>query len=431
MNIAVGRPDGAEVIELGGGWRDALPEPGEPRRGLRAAATALGVALLLSFGGAAPLPVNLVELARIPVADARATDPVFARDVVLLRGQGRLTAYELSDGSPRWSVELPEKPQLSNIVVAPAVPEIVVVAQADGDGELSVALDLVTGAELWRTRELMVPVGDVVHSMGSVYVADGAPAVHFADLRTGARLWTMPDAVNVAFDDEDDTAWTVSPTGLVTAYDVHDGRVLRTGTVSVPATVDSAFAGGGELVIGYSAAAGPRLARFDGTTLAALPVTAPGGWGGAECGPVFRCALLSDPVGGLEVVDRATGAVVRRLLRGPFLVRGSHLLVFDRDGDRDGDLDGGLGPRPHTVIDLGSGRETDVAGWTVLWEQTPITVLVRPVEDGAVLQVARLGPDGPEILAQLPGRVQRCAFEQRTLLCTHDGNQATLWRLLD
>ncbi|GAA1385403.1 PQQ-binding-like beta-propeller repeat protein [Catellatospora chokoriensis] len=428
MNVVAGEPDGAAVIELGGGWREPLPEPGEPRRVVRVAALVSGVALLLALGGAAMPRSGLIELVRVPVADARASGPVFAGDVFLLRGQGRLTAYEPGDGAPRWSVELPERPQMSNIVVSPAVPEIVVVAQVDGNGDeqLSVGLDLATGAVRWRSGELMAPVGDVVRTMGSVYGANGAPAVHVADLRTGARLWTMPDAVNPVFDDEGDTAWTVSPTGLVTAYDVHDGRVLHTGTVRVPATVEGAFADKGELAVQYSGETGSRLAWFDGTTLAAIPATAPDGWG-VRCGAVFRCVPLSDPAGGLEVVDRATGAVVRRLPTEQYLVRDSHLLVFDPGRDMDGEL----GPRPNTVLDLGTGRETDITGWEVLWEQSPVSVLVRPVENGARLQVARLGPDGPEILAQLPGDVRRCAFEQPTLLCLHDGNQATLWRLPD
>lgn len=427
MNVTAGGPDGATMIELGSGWRESLPEPGGSRRGLRAAAVLLGVALLVALGGAAAPRAGLVELARVPVAEARAGSLLFAGDVVLLRGQGRLTAYELGDGSPRWSVELPDKPQMSNIVISPAVPEMVVVAQmgANGDGKLSVGIDLATGTVRWRSGDLMVPVGDVVRSMDSVYGANGAPAIHVADLRTGARLWTMQDAVNPVFDD-DDTAWTVSPSGLVTAYDVRDGRVRHTGTVRVPATVEAAFADKGELAVQYSEGTGSRLAWFDGTTLAALPSTAPDGRG-VDCGAVLRCVRLSDPVGGLEVTDRATGAVVGRLRAGPYLVRDSHLLVFDRDSDMDGEL----GPRPKMLIDLGTGREIGVAGWHVPWEQTPVSVLVRLVERGAVLQVARLGPDGPEILAQLPGDVRRCAFEQPTLLCLHNGNQATLWRLPD
>lgn len=417
---------GAAVIDLGGGWRETLPEPGEPRRGLRAAATVLAAGLLLALGGAAPVPVRLVEIARVPVTVARDTAPVFFGGAVLLRAQGRLTAYELRDGAPRWSVQLPDRPELSMIVASPAVPEIVVAVQDSGEQELTVALDLATGAERWRAPELLVPVGDVVHTMASVYGPNGAPAVHVHDLRTGARLWTMPDAVNHAFDERGGTAWTVSPAGHVTAYDVHDGRVLRSGTVSVPATVDSAFAVGGELALQYTTGAGPRLAWFDGTTLASLPHPAPDGWG-VDCGAVFRCVRLSEPVAGLELVDRATGAVVRRLLTGPYLARDSHLLVFAQDGN----MDGGFGPRPQTMIDLRSGRESEVAGWEVLPEQSPISLLVRHIARGTVLQVARLGPDGPEILAQLPGDVRRCAFEQGTLICMRGDDQAILWRLRD
>ncbi|MEU8002854.1 PQQ-binding-like beta-propeller repeat protein [Catellatospora sp. NPDC049111] len=415
------------VIDLGGGWREPLPEPGATGRRLRAAALALAAVLPLALGGAAPPTVGLVEVARVSVADARATDLVFAGGAVLLRGQGRLTAYELADGAPRWSVELPDRPEMSNIVVSPAVPDVAVIAQSDGSGaEFSVALDLATGTELWRIQQLMVPAGDTVYTMGSVYATNGAPAIQVHDLRTGARLWTMPDAVNAAFDDKGGTAWTVSPDGLVTAYAGRDGRVLRSGRVRLPATVDSAFAGGGELAVGYTTDAGHRVAWFDGTTLAELPRPAPDGWG-VDCGALLRCVRTSDSDRGLEVIDRATGTVVRRLTTESYLSRGSHLFIFDREGD----MDGGLGLRPRTLIDLGTGLTTDVAGWEVLWQQVPVTVLVRLVEKGKVLQVARLGPDGPEILAQLPGDVQRCAFEQRTLLCTRYGGQAILWRLRD
>ncbi|MFD0596389.1 hypothetical protein ACFQZ4_32530 [Catellatospora coxensis] len=127
------------------------------------------------------------------------------------------------------------------------------------------------------------------------------------------------------------------------------------------------------------------------------------------------------------MTDRATGTVIRRLATGPYLTRDSHLLIFDRDGD----MDGGLGPRPHTVISFDTGRAVDVEGWAVPWQQSPVSVLVRQVAEGRVLQVARLGPDGPEVLAQLPGDVRRCAFEQRILLCTRNDDQAILWRLRD
>ncbi|MFD0596388.1 PQQ-binding-like beta-propeller repeat protein [Catellatospora coxensis] len=179
----------------------------------------------------------------------------------------------MADGTARWSVELPDRPELSSIVVSPAVPDIAVIAQSDGgNAQLSVALDLATGAELWRTHQLMEPTGDTVHTMGSVYGANGAPAVHIHDLRTGARLWTMPDAVNTAFDAKGGTAWTVSPDGLVTAYGGRDGRVLRSGTVRVPETVDSAFAIGGELALGYTTGAGPGRPGSTGRRWRRCPV---------------------------------------------------------------------------------------------------------------------------------------------------------------
>ncbi|WP_155372243.1 outer membrane protein assembly factor BamB family protein [Catellatospora vulcania] len=425
MNIATGGQDAA-MIELGGGWRDPLPEPGRPRRFPRVAAPVLVAVLLLALGGAAPVPVRLVELTRVPVADTERADLSFVGDAVLLRGQGRLTAYELGDGTPRWSVELPDTPDLSTVGVSPAVPGIAVVTQLDGDRPLSVALDLATGQQLWRSDELLQPNGDVVYTMNALLGPDGAPVVHVNDLRTGARLWTMPDAANSAYDAAGGRAWTVSPAGEVTAYGLRDGRVLHAGTVQVPAMVESVWAVDGELAVQYTAGEDPQTAWFDGTTLAAVP--RPGQDArSVDCGLLFRCVQVTEPVAGLEVIDRATGAVAHRLRAEEYLARESHLMVFALDRD----LDGGLGPRPHTVIDLGSGRVIDVAGWEVLWQQTRIEVLVRLVEHGTVLQVARLGPDGLEILAQLPGDVRRCAFEQRTLVCTREGDQAILWRLRD
>ncbi|MFD0596387.1 hypothetical protein ACFQZ4_32520 [Catellatospora coxensis] len=101
MNTAAGGP----VIDLGGGWREPLPEPGGPRRRLRVVALVLAAALPLALGGAAAPEMRLIELARVPVADALHTDMVFAGDVVLLRGQGgsRRTSWPTARPGGAWS----------------------------------------------------------------------------------------------------------------------------------------------------------------------------------------------------------------------------------------------------------------------------------------------------------------------------------------
>lgn len=430
------RPDrGAVVIELGGDWRDPLPEPGGTAAAVLARRALALLAVLLSgaLGGAAPSPVHVTELARYPVSTPDRLGLQIVGDLALVHDADQLTAYGVADGARRWRLPLPASGQVG-FLTDPASPDVALASWRDpvSGQPHTAAVDLVHGSVRWEQPRLLAPVGDLAVDVTSAADAQGA-VFAVRDLRTGRPRWsTRPgELATVEYESVaggEPIAWTLTPEGVATAHDLRDGRVLRSGRLPVAGlTVREVGAGGGELVVDIVTASGEfAQVRFDAETFASVPITAL--WVSRYACGEFWCQEARDLDGrvsyGIEVVERATGVVRHRLPTGTYAmpVEAGLLLVL-------GPHDGAIGVRARTLVDGRTGRViAELSGWELPTQQPqPVSALARVVADR--WQVAWLDATGPEVVAELPAAVRRCALGPRSIICALEGNGLTLWRL--
>ncbi|MEV4415869.1 hypothetical protein [Catellatospora sp. NPDC049609] len=425
--------DEPAVIELGAGWREPLAERERDFRGRpRLLALVLAAVLALALGGAGPV-TRLRELARITLTSSAADFRIFS-DLLVVHDGDRLDGYRLADGTPAWRVAFPQAVDGANIL-AP-LPGIALVSLESVAGKpFTAVVDTVRGAVLWQ---IDASLGSPNLAPDVVLIEDDREAGAFTvrDVRTGRVRWaghgrvaSPLDAVPAAGADPPQALWTVSPAGVLTQRDLRDGRVLRTGRVDLrggePRFV---VVLGAELFIEVAVGTGDesRQVRLDTATLAAVPATRPF-VRRFDCGAHW-CVVSQDLVNpdeaSIEVVDKATGAQRQRIPANTLVepARWGLLLGGFEVADR--------GIRLDSMIDAGTGRElADLGGWQLLQDQPrPAEVLLRGPADGPV-QVARLTPTGPEVVAELPGVVGRCAFAQQRLACLDDALGLTLWRM--
>ncbi len=130
----------------------------------------------------------------------RATPAVDGGEVFTLGAVGRVSCLRLSDGKPRWSLDLQKrfggKQPVWGHSASPLVVGDLVYLQAGGQpGATVVALDRRTGRERWRALEdrpgysspVMAKVGSTKHLL--VWTADRLVAL---DPRTGEEIWGVP-----------------------------------------------------------------------------------------------------------------------------------------------------------------------------------------------------------------------------------------------
>lgn len=130
----------------------------------------------------------------------RATPTVEGGEVFTLGAVGRVSCLRLSDGKPRWSLDLQErfggKQPVWGHSASPLVAGELVYLQAGGEpGTTVVALDRRTGRERWRaladrpgySSPVMARVGATEQLL--VWTADRLVAL---DPRTGEEIWQVP-----------------------------------------------------------------------------------------------------------------------------------------------------------------------------------------------------------------------------------------------
>ena len=130
----------------------------------------------------------------------RATPAVDGGEVFTLGAVGRVSCLRLSDGKPRWSLDLQKrfggKQPVWGHSASPLVVGDLVYLQAGGEsGATVVALDRRTGRERWRALEdrpgysspVMAKVGSTEQLL--VWTADRLVAL---DPRTGGEIWQAP-----------------------------------------------------------------------------------------------------------------------------------------------------------------------------------------------------------------------------------------------
>lgn len=415
------------VIDLGTGWREPLPEDLRPRRPVRLTALGLALALAVVLGGAAPYP-GPRELGRIALTTTTDAFQIIGDQLVVQDG-ARLSGHRLTDGTPLWSVPVP--PSSGGASLRSPVPGTVLVSLQDGRGRpYTAAVDTARGVLLWEAEAAQAPIGGTADA---VVLQDerGDSGFTVRELSTGRVRWSGRGMVTV---DPDRAAaaegplslWVLSASGTVTEHDLRDGRVLRTGVAEVgQGDPRYLLALGGELLIDYAVDGVSRQVRLDRRSLAPVPPERPF-VRRLDCG-AYWCVvsqLLMEPAEiPMEVVDKVTGAVVHRMAA-------DRLVEAGRWGLLQAEPQPGVRGLPlATLIEPGTGRLlAELTGWELLLDQPrPVELLVRGPSDGPV-QFARLTPAGLEAVAELPGRVGRCAFAQRVLVCSVENDRLTLWR---
>ncbi|WP_144122517.1 PQQ-binding-like beta-propeller repeat protein [Catellatospora sichuanensis] len=427
-----------EIIELGEDRADPDPATGPraPARYLRPVALAVVLLLTGAIGAAAPVTPMLTQVAVLALGDAGemrvdVVDPL--RDLLVVRSDDALSAYEMDDGSLRWRLPHAMGRQRS-IVAVPQVPDVLVVTEDFADGGTYVAaVELETGAVRWSTRHDVWVVGAYALESTDFTVPDGetsqaTPApmgLTVRELSTGRVRWVLRGTPFAAADEARLEAWSVSLHGEFTVYDLGSGRALRTGAVAFPpGTPQFATVYGGMLVLSARLPNGENLeTRYDTRTLRVI--AAPVSPLRFACGD-YVCEVGDD--GGvrtpLAVLDRDTLTVRYRLppdvhlipsAQGAITVRADGSAVLGAPADRLIDLDDG-----HPLLDL--------TGWEVqlAFDGSGEALLVRRTPDG--VQLARIEDGQVRLLGTLPP-VQRCFNTRQRVACVYDGNRLGVWSI--
>lgn len=388
------------VIELGDpGSTSARPVSRRRRRSRHAGAPRIAVALavlcLAVIGGSAPAASAVAEpVWGIPFSPSSgvgvADGAVFVLTSADDRNGPRVTAYDLGDGTIRWSAPMPAQGPRGGILAQQ--PGIVMVPVGLEDGAAATeTLDLRTGSQLWRLP------GDVIDATPQTALLGGEQAplrqVRMAD---GGTIWSRPPGGAVS--------WAVTGRGQPPARVVAagaDGRIrvlrlvdgapVRQGRL--PNGRDLLVAGGlsteaGVLYVNLTETDRAVVAAYDLDTLAfrwryaqassdALP-TAPAA---IVCGVVICFRDGTSTVG----LDPGSGAVRWRA--------GGWIDVVPTS-DRRRLLAGSPDHASHALIDSADGRiVADLGVGTPVWNHdhaTPVYYLRDMEPAGSAVEVSRI-----------------------------------------
>ena len=313
------------VIDLGavstGGEQPSAPR-GIDRRILQRIAVALLVVLcaVTLTGSVVPRSHGARLLWTMPY-----TDEAFAltADTLYLQadtGGRNLEAYDLADGSLRWTKRLAGP---ASIRVSPAgdvllpVGEILVPREsADGTAahqipRHTVALDAATGAERWRvTGEIALIEGERAVVVDRDRRTGDLSALSVVRLTDGGTVWTRAAEARLQWSADDDHLLTVALDGLAQVFRLTDGAEAATGRVDwLPGTAGGgAFAGAqiyGDMVYVSRYDARPSVTAYSLPTMRREWRIGIGGAGLKGCGAM----LCSNPGGSTVAHDRGTGGV--------------------------------------------------------------------------------------------------------------------------
>ena len=328
---------------------------------------------------------------------------------VLSPDEGKLTAYANRTGEVLWS-----NPGLrgvswvgsveSGVMLLPADNTTVQLEHIDG-GEVfrqitrqTVALDTVTGRQLWRQNgDLSLSIGGLV--LLADWNEDGTSArtLRVVRLRDGSPVWSLPAdgletwATGAPLSSGADRLLTITPQGLLTVYDVTDGRRVTSGRVTWhgQGRDDDSYTNlaleGRVLYLENVTGGQGRVSAYDTETLRELWHVDNRSYGGfMGCGPVLCLGSLH----GTSGHDPATGRLrwTRAGAVNAFPLSDSLLLV---DGQNSGN---------QALIDAETGREVRHLGATTLvwgdWRANDSVYLLSPTEQ----------PPGLVAVSELDGR---------------------------
>jgi outer membrane protein assembly factor BamB len=241
-----------------------------------------------------------------------------------------LRAYELADGSLRWTKQLagPASIRLSAAgdVLLPVGVRVGAPGGDDGNaaGRLTratVALDAATGTERWRvTGEVAFSRGERAVVVDRYRRTGDLAALTVVRLTDGGTVWTRAVDAELQWTADDDNLLTVAPDGLARVFRLADGAEVATGQVGRrPGTADSGAITGaqihGDMIYISRYETRPSVTAYSLPTMRRRWSIETDGGGLNDCGTVF-CSST-----GRETVahDRKTGAVRWRSAEGTSL----------------------------------------------------------------------------------------------------------------
>ncbi|MFC0531099.1 outer membrane protein assembly factor BamB family protein [Phytohabitans kaempferiae] len=376
------------VIDLGEmrhGPEAVVPEPVRTSFRWRFTWALAGLAaLVVTLGPAMPEPVGLTE-STIP---ARLGDTAFAvgdrfyvvtSDRTELAGPRTITAYGLPDATRLWEAPLPLVGALRGVgatagqMLISTQPELLEQVES-----LSIKED--TGQIMWRRRALFEGVTPVRGHVllwtspdGTPTASTGREVLEAVDPVTGAVRWSyrVPTGAWLSYryvSQAPTHVVTLLPSGRVEVRDAEDGQVLTAADLlparppEVPASYVQ-FAGDLLLVRGGPTVTAYGLERLDRRWTATIDLATE--YVAPTCGETL-CVVSH--IGGVRVVDPATGRVLWSDPARTFVRRAGDLLVAEVRG-RDGLTD-------LSVLDPRTGQQLNELGqWA----------LIAPPGDGDLL----------------------------------------------
>jgi putative pyrroloquinoline-quinone binding quinoprotein len=334
------------VIDLGtvsAGGEGPAVRPRIDRRSLRRSAVAF-VAVLCAVtltGSAVPRPHGARLLWTMPYTGEAF---VLTADSLYLQADGGriLRAYELADGSLRWTRRLAGP---ASIRFSPAGDVLLPVSGIAGNPPTrrTAALDPATGTERWAVT------GEIAYTRGELAVVvdrdrrtgdlAGLSAVRLTD---GGTLWTRAADAGLQWAADDDHLLTVGPDGQARVLRLTDRTEVATGRVDwLPGGGDAQLRGDMIYISRYQDR--PSVTAYSVPAMRREWHIETDGGGLSDCGS----ALCSDAGRATVAHDRRTGAVRWRSTgwTGPWPIAPGRLAMSSASSSAE-----------HAVVDEASGR---------------------------------------------------------------------------
>lgn len=412
------------VIDLG--ELDAPAEPtGTPVRRPRPRgwlAAVMAATLATVTAAAAPAPPRLDLLFSVPAGPDGirlvTADTLYASDVAVGGNPAPLSAYDLRDGSRRWSV--PQTRALTGLRLAGTGGPLLAVAS---DNTVSV-LDPATGAERWRQT------GDPweVSPRGVIFVdtdTDGRiERIRAADPHTGRPRWSAENTLPTAAFFADEAAgllYLVGADGTAIVHRWADGIVATRARLAASPTDDDSWTDlrlfEGALFVVVNEAGRATVIVHDALTLAERWRQTFAGPGGVDdCAP-YACLSTAD---GLAALDPGTGATRWRISgwRSPYPIPGGPTVVIAAAEER------------YATLDVRTGATRQLSAWQTFPDAGPWTLRADTAAQRRVV-VGRIGADGAVgiVGAVEPVDPDSCLGHDRYLSCRNVNGQLLVWRV--
>lgn len=424
------------LIELGEDWarpQEPRRKPKDMTRGRRAVVVGLVItsALGLLSQSATPQEPALSFLSIVPRASFLASSEgiQLVGDLLIVQRPGEILAHDLH-GTRRWGYR-GDAASTPVLVEIPSSGRFVLVRQlligSPQDREVDegggvrwlpsgvIALDTVTGAELWRVDAALSPIGGLLaghDSMRRMQVYQGNPP---------KLVWQTEPMRASGLDSKRNSVWGLGYDGILVEYYLSTGKRRRSQKVRAPPGADAValWVAGGRVFLA-ALGTGQELMVLDAQTFEVLPF--PSGWmSPGDCGPVI-CAYEMGGAYRSGVIDADTGEILWTVSEQSLIESGAGLLALAVDGSGPSAPVVGLrDPETGSVLESLSGWYSAGPRWM------PPQVLFEPHDDRT--RVAVLEAGGLRVIGTVPYRLSYCQHQDAVLVCGLKDGDLGVWRM--